>query len=129
MANMPQCPQCKTFYSGLDFCAKCRIADLEHQVGRLRHALLDHRADLHGYSNRPCPTCRHSAEVLGLKVPDRCARKELDDAALKREPVVTNAMVMAAQEVLAPAEIGMDVHVHLTTDKVRRAVQAAVSKT
>ena len=29
MATMPQCPRCKTFYSGLDFCAKCRIADLE----------------------------------------------------------------------------------------------------
>lgn len=28
MATLPQCPRCKTFYSGSDFCMKCRIFDL-----------------------------------------------------------------------------------------------------
>lgn len=29
MATMPKCERCEMFYSGLDYCAKCRIADLE----------------------------------------------------------------------------------------------------
>lgn len=53
---------------------------------RLREALLQHRRDLHQYSSRPCPTCRKSAEVLGLKgVPDSCARPESDAAALEEK--------------------------------------------
>ena len=53
---------------------------------KLRHALIEHRADLHGGSNRPCPTCRESAEALGIAsiVPDQCARKATDRKALDR---------------------------------------------
>jgi hypothetical protein len=49
---------------------------------RLRAALIAHRADLHMGSSRPCPTCRESAKVLGIKVPDRCAIADVDTLAL-----------------------------------------------
>ncbi len=60
------------------------IRTLQADVARLREALLEHRADLHGYSTRPCPTCRKSADALGLRgrVPDTCSRAEHDSAAL-----------------------------------------------
>ncbi len=52
----------------------------------LRGALLEHRADLHGYSTRPCPTCKRSSEALGIRkeVPFTCAREHTDTLALKR---------------------------------------------
>ena len=57
----------------------------EAKIEQLKDALLQHRADLHQGSKRPCPTCRKSAEVLGLNVPDRCARADLDKQALKEK--------------------------------------------
>lgn len=62
-----------------------RIAVLEAENIRLRQSLINHRADLHNYSKRPCPTCRESAKVLGIagKVPDCCAQTETDAAALR----------------------------------------------
>ena len=56
---------------------------LQADKAKLVEALFDHRADLHCYSRRPCPTCRNSAEVLGItdKVPYCCARQETDDKA------------------------------------------------
>mgnify|MGYP001570701285 FL=1 len=61
----------------------------EAHIGRLRKALILHRADMHSYSRRPCSTCRQSAEALGIvgKVPDACARAETDRAAMDAEPV------------------------------------------
>ena len=55
----------------------------EADNAKLVEALFDHRADLHCYSKRPCPTCRNSAEVLGItnKVPYTCAREETDSKA------------------------------------------------
>ena len=60
-----------------------RGAIAEADKAKLVEALFDHRADLHCYSSRPCPTCRNSAEVLGIadKVPYCCARQETDDKA------------------------------------------------
>lgn len=57
------------------------------QAEQLEKALLGHRADLHQYSKRPCPTCRESAIALGIqnKVPNCCAREETDRAALEDE--------------------------------------------
>jgi hypothetical protein len=54
---------------------KSRAQASEKQVAELREALFRHREDLHGFSRRPCSTCRHSAEALGIKhlVPDSCA--------------------------------------------------------
>jgi hypothetical protein len=48
----------------------------EGENTRLKAALIAHRADLHNFSRRPCPTCQQSAAALGLtgKVPDHCAR-------------------------------------------------------
>ena len=53
---------------------------------RLRAALIEHRADLHGGSTRPCATCRQSAEALGIEglVPGQCSRGETDRIALNR---------------------------------------------
>lgn len=66
----------------------CRVLGAE--VERLWLALIAHRADLHSGSRRPCPTCRQSAEALGILalVPDCCAnvRSRGDDAeALKKK--------------------------------------------
>ena len=65
------------------------LSAAEAHIGRLREALFLHRADMHSYSRRPCPTCRRGAEALGIvgKVPDACARAETDRAALDAEPV------------------------------------------
>lgn len=66
-----------------------RIAILLKDIFALRSALIEHRMDLHCGSSRPCPTCRQSAQALGIKVPDRCAVIELDKKALaetKEEP-------------------------------------------
>ena len=65
------------------------LRDTREEITRLREALLAHRADLHEYSKRPCPTCRQSAKVLGIKVPDSCARAASDRAALA--PVADDA--------------------------------------
>jgi hypothetical protein len=45
------------------------------QIAKLREALISHRADLHGGSTRPCPTCRQSAAALGIRdmIADSCA--------------------------------------------------------
>lgn len=50
------------------------------EIEQLKAALLAHRADLHNYSSRPCPTCRQSAEALGIKdkVPYCCAKEVWD---------------------------------------------------
>lgn len=60
-----------------------QIRELEAKKEELRGALLQHREDLHGYSKRPCPTCRRSAAALDIKVPDQCARVDWDKQALK----------------------------------------------
>ncbi len=59
------------------------IKQLQAREAKLVEALFDHRADLHCYSSRPCPTCRNSAEVLGIadKVPYCCAKEETDNKA------------------------------------------------
>jgi len=64
--------------------AKARAEKAEAERDKLIEALYQHRADLHCYSSRPCPTCRNSAEVLGIadKVPYCCARVETDSKAL-----------------------------------------------
>lgn len=49
-----------------------------------RTMLLEHRADLHQYSTRPCPTCRASAKMLGLTVADTCANPDQSLSILKR---------------------------------------------
>ncbi|GAH72663.1 unnamed protein product, partial [marine sediment metagenome] len=56
---------------------------LQERGRELGKALYAHRADLHCYSSRPCPTCRNSAEVLGIadKVPYCCSREETDTKA------------------------------------------------
>lgn len=59
------------------------LIDAEKEIEELREALLQHREDLHQSSTRPCPTCRKSAKILGLKVPDQCARRRWDKEALK----------------------------------------------
>jgi hypothetical protein len=50
----------------------------------LREALIAHRADLHCYSSRGCPTCDQSAAALGIKgkVPRTCAKADADVRAL-----------------------------------------------
>ncbi len=50
---------------------------------RAREALLEHRADLHEGSTRPCPTYRKSAEALGFSgiVPNSCATEGWDKKA------------------------------------------------
>lgn len=75
--------------------AETEKAALLAENHRLRAALLQHRADLHQWSQRPCPTCRHSADVLGLKVPDGCARKEWDEAAIARPEAISAFEVLA----------------------------------
>jgi hypothetical protein len=62
------------------------VADeLVAAVEELRAALIEHRADLHQGSRRPCATCRRSAEVLGISglVPNWCASGRDDAEALK----------------------------------------------
>jgi hypothetical protein len=61
------------------------LAAAKQGLERLREALLGHRWDLHHGSKRPCPTCRQSADALGLKVPDQCARRKVDEAALDQK--------------------------------------------
>ena len=53
---------------------------LGEKVDQLRAALIAHRLDLHGYSTRPCATCRQSAEALGIEniAPDSCANRLVD---------------------------------------------------
>jgi len=51
-------------------------------IATLTEALVQHRADLHGSSTRPCATCRKSAIALGIKVPDACAERNTDKKAL-----------------------------------------------
>ena len=58
---------------------------LQAENERLKAALIQHRADLHCGSGRPCGTCKQSAEALGIDVPDRCAQAHIDKQALKRE--------------------------------------------
>lgn len=62
---------------------KAEREELQEWVRELEEALYAHRADLHCYSSRPCPTCRNSAEVLGIadKVPYCCSREETDTKA------------------------------------------------
>lgn len=61
-----------------------RLREEQAETARLRAALIEHRSDLHQYSKRPCPTCRQSAEALGItdKVPYSCARERHDKPAL-----------------------------------------------
>ena len=67
-----------------DYCMAVNIGkQLQAKVERLKEALFGHRWDMHERSKRPCSTCRKSAEVLGLKVPDHCAYERLDKQALK----------------------------------------------
>ena len=56
----------------------------EERLRSLVEALIQHRADLHAYSTRPCPTCRRSAEALGIAelVPNACADEREDGKAL-----------------------------------------------
>ncbi len=68
-------------------CACCEAIEVLAETElKLRKALIEHRADLHGWSSRPCPTCRESAEVLGIAgmVPGCCARGDTDRDALNR---------------------------------------------
>lgn len=58
------------------------ITKLAGRITELESALLDHRSDLHQGSLRPCPTCRKSAGILGLSVPDHCATATLDRRAV-----------------------------------------------
>lgn len=69
------------------WCKSEEVDRLEKERDAYRSALLAHRADLHNYSSRPCPTCRKSAESLGIKskVPNSCARGDWDLDALKEE--------------------------------------------
>lgn len=66
---------------------EAELAKKDEEIARLRRSLIDHRADLHCYSSRPCPTCRQSAEVLGItdKVPGSCAIAFRDCEALERK--------------------------------------------
>jgi hypothetical protein len=61
------------------------IARLKERVAELERVLLAHRADLHEFSQRPCPTCRDSAKVLGIHdlVPGCCAQMRTDAMALQ----------------------------------------------
>lgn len=61
------------------------IQMLECKNTQLREALITHRADLHNGSDRPCFTCRKSADALGilLRVPNRCAVAKKDKLALE----------------------------------------------
>jgi hypothetical protein len=73
-----------------DACASIRaklraaIEALVREAEQAREALIAHRADLHNYSTRPCPTCLLSARALGIwsKVPSTCADMKTDAAAL-----------------------------------------------
>ncbi len=70
-------------FDGIEPCVIVEeLLELEAKNERLEEALLQHRQDLHQGSTRPCPTCRKSAEALGLKVPDQCARERWDKQAL-----------------------------------------------
>lgn len=64
--------------------AESQVRTLQGELEEMRAALIAHRADLHCWSSRPCPTCRDSAKALGIhgKVPDICARGDTDRAAL-----------------------------------------------
>jgi len=77
--------QCMDLYE--DDLAKTEklVNQLQAENERLKAALIQHRADLHCGSGRPCGTCKQSAEALGIDVPDRCAQAHIDKQALKRE--------------------------------------------
>ncbi len=68
---------------------EAQLAEYQKEKDILRAALIQHRADLHGASNRPCGTCQQSADALGIDVPGWCARPHLDKAALAktRKPI------------------------------------------
>lgn len=84
-ASKFECPKCGPigyeWITTMKTCLNCRsglirgIHPLEARIEELREALFQHRADLHGYSRRPCATCRNSAKVLGISdlVPDSCS--------------------------------------------------------
>lgn len=59
------------------------IRQLQAKNEKLKDVLFQHRWDLHQGSGRPCPTCRQSAEALGLNVPNQCAEERFDRQALK----------------------------------------------
>lgn len=70
---------------------RAKLAECERErdalragVVKLREALIAHRGDLHEGSLRPCPTCRQSAEALGIwaLVPNSCAHELTDKPAL-----------------------------------------------
>ncbi len=68
--TVPPCPKCE---GGMLVTLAARVPP-PGENRALRKALLEHRADLHQGSSRPCPTCRESAEALGLTdPPSRCA--------------------------------------------------------
>ncbi len=64
--------------------AKAECESKDKLIESLSEALIEHRADLHGYSTRPCPTCEKSARALGIygKVPNHCSRMGDDVKAL-----------------------------------------------
>jgi len=78
--------------------AKC--SKLTAEVAALREALFVHREDLHAYSSRPCPTCRQSAEALGLTghVLDCCswASFGVNERLLCDDPSLAVAQMLAA---------------------------------
>ncbi len=59
------------------------IRQIQAENKELRGSLLQHRGDLHCGSIRPCGTCRRSAKILGLNVPNQCAREYWDKRALE----------------------------------------------
>ena len=85
------CKKCKELESELNNLVEAavpyseQIKQLQAENERLKAALIQHRADLHCGSGRPCGTCKQSAEALGIDVPDRCAQAHIDKQALKRE--------------------------------------------
>ncbi len=58
------------------------VEGLYKEKRELKKALIGHRWDLHDGSKRPCATCRESARVLGLEVPNGCAKERWDKEAM-----------------------------------------------
>jgi len=75
-------PEDRVWYRDGDIAVQ-ELNKLDKRIKELEEALFQHRWDMHYPSDRPCPTCRQSAKALRLKVPDHCARKELDEKSLK----------------------------------------------
>jgi len=73
MCTREVCIDCEPMYGLRVAAASTSASDSAQENMALRLALLEHRADLHHYSGRPCPTCRQSAKALGLDAPDSCA--------------------------------------------------------